>query len=166
MQHPTQSLLSASYFRVEGCVSFWPPMITWHPHLRNTTRHPCSNDFCWLFPARKSYPAIRNISWSGDAAMYQGNAKAWSRTCRVSSIWAASAHYVARWARLEHAVIPHPVVTGTATFLPVITLWYINSPQTRNGSGQARSTVKIPVRKEASTSIRLLILYGVPVVNV
>jgi hypothetical protein len=36
----------------------------------------------------------------------------------------------------------------------------------RNGSGQAHSTVKIPVRKEASTSIRLLILYGVPIVNI
>jgi hypothetical protein len=41
-----------------------------------------------------------------------------------------------------------------------------NAPELRNGSGQAHSIVKIPVRKEASTSIRLLILYGVPKVNI
>jgi hypothetical protein len=36
----------------------------------------------------------------------------------------------------------------------------------RNGSGQAHSTVKIPVRNEGGRSARLLILYGVPVVNI
>jgi len=35
----------------------------------------------------------------------------------------------------------------------------------RDGSGQAHSTVKMPVHKEANTSIRLLILYDVPIVN-
>jgi hypothetical protein len=37
---------------------------------------------------------------------------------------------------------------------------------TRNGSGQAHSTVKIPVRNEGGRSARLLILYGVPIVNI
>jgi len=36
----------------------------------------------------------------------------------------------------------------------------------RNGSGQAHSTVKIPVRNEGGRSARLLILYSVPVVNI
>jgi hypothetical protein len=36
----------------------------------------------------------------------------------------------------------------------------------RDGSGQAHSTVKMPVRKEANTSIQLLNLYGLPVVNI
>jgi hypothetical protein len=36
----------------------------------------------------------------------------------------------------------------------------------RNDSGQAHFTVKMPVRKEGGKSARLLILYGVPVVNI
>jgi hypothetical protein len=36
----------------------------------------------------------------------------------------------------------------------------------RNDSGQAHFTVKMPVRKEGGRSARLLILYGVPVVNI
>jgi hypothetical protein len=36
----------------------------------------------------------------------------------------------------------------------------------RKGSRQAHSIIKIPVRKEASTSIRVLILYDVLVVNI
>jgi serine/threonine protein kinase len=52
------------------------------------------------------------------------------------------------------------------------TEWYVTpevrenrnqTPKVRNGSGQAHSTVKMPVRKEASTSIRLLIYTDTPI---
>ena len=62
-------------------------------------------------------------------------------------------------------VLPRPALAAIGVNYRRIPVMAVGK-DVRDGSGQAHSTVKMPVLKEANTSIRLLILYGVLVVNI